>query len=137
MFEVFKLNDRVSANNDVEPEDARKLKRVLMRLDFLEAPGLGEVALPPKPGTSARKTSSSPPPIRKSFIDKWKKRGFGGPRGELSIPILRHHLDRIENVIDDNPARFNVVDNPALIPRRHYGRLRTQVALRYKGSQRS
>ena len=41
MAEAFKLNDRVSANNDVDPGDARKLKRALMRLDFLEEPDHG------------------------------------------------------------------------------------------------
>ena len=39
--ETFQISDRVSSNNDVEPRDARKMKRVLIELGFLDEPDIG------------------------------------------------------------------------------------------------
>jgi len=61
-----------------------------------------------------RKTTAPEPvkPPSQNFIEKWKRKGFGGPRGSLKVPTLRNSGERIENILANKPAHFNIEDNP-------------------------
>lgn len=79
----------------------RKVAGAAIMLDRRKR-GLGKKEEKPKPV----------PPISQAFLDEWRKKGFGGPRGELRVPTLRNEAERIENVLANKPARFNIEDSP-------------------------
>jgi hypothetical protein len=46
----------------------------------------------------------------------WEGKGWGGPRGAFAVPTLRNEQERIDSILGDRPARFNIEDNPEADP---------------------
>ena len=57
------------------------------------------------------------PDIRVKPGRGWERKGWGGPRGPFGVPTLRNEKQRIENLLGDRPARFNIEDNPEAKPK--------------------
>ncbi len=54
--------------------------------------------------------------LRQPFPDKWAAKGWGGPRGPYTVPTLNNSGERIENILGDRPAHFDVEKNPKADP---------------------
>jgi hypothetical protein len=57
------------------------------------------------------------PDIRVKSGSSWESKGWGGPRGPFGVPTLRNEKERIDSILGDRPARFNIEDSPEATPR--------------------
>ena len=57
------------------------------------------------------------PDIRINPGRSWQSKGWGGPRGPSSVPTLRTEKERIDSILGDRPARFNVEDSTDATPK--------------------
>jgi len=92
-----------------------KTEQTLDRVLKPAAPAEREVAAGAPARLRRPQKTTAPEPVKppsQNFIEKWKRKGFGGPRGSLNLPTLRNSRERIENILADKPAHFNIEKNP-------------------------
>jgi hypothetical protein len=57
------------------------------------------------------------PDIRVKPGRSWQSKGWGGPRGTFAVPTLRNEKERIDSILGDRPASFNVEDSTEATPK--------------------
>lgn len=92
-----------------------KTEQTLARVVKPAAPAERELAGAASARLRRPRKDPAPEPVKppsQAFIEKLRKKGFGGPRGPLNVPTLRNSRERIENILANKPAHFNIEENP-------------------------